>query len=170
MEDLKPEQHVLALKLKLTDTPTLAKLYLVVQDPTVMVISVLIESRLSSVAEMYKETLVHILKRVENVFNQKQYVNGSGKLEYYLYEKLSSLNQPEFNQNDESDNEDEFYKSMIKTIYSMSFRDLNLLIKPQLNADSDLTFYDDLYSKLEAWQSAVSLISHFIMSEYALQF
>ncbi len=48
----------------------------------------IIETRLQSTCDMYKEDLKHCLKRVSNILESGFYVNGNGEIENYISESI----------------------------------------------------------------------------------
>jgi hypothetical protein len=149
------------------------------QDDQSSDITVLIECKYPSTSEMHKEKLVHILKRLEGILKNKCYVLGSGHIENYLYNKLTVCELDMKLDNgalyDHVDAEEtSIYVSLIKKIFSNTFRDMFLMTENNSGSKFDNLenkfFYDDLESKLEAWRLGCFINKCFIQSDFSINF
>lgn len=133
----------------------------------------MIETRLKNSCSMYSEYLRHCLKRMHNIFESGQYLNGNGKIEEFLAENImeklvfKSESQCDVNQ------DDEIYFSLAKEAFSMAFRDMKTYISRNDLSNEDLVFkqeltFDDFQSKIEAWRLACMINRYFLISDMAI--
>lgn len=125
--------------------------------------TILIETRLQSTSDLYKEYLNHCLKRVHNILTSSQYILGNGNVEKYLFEEIT--NKIACGPNDTS--HDGVYFDIVKDVFTNTFRDFSLIVSN--NSSSLAQTYDDLESKLEAWRTACLINRFFLNTDLAIK-
>ena len=120
------------------------------------VLTVIVETRLSHMNELYKESLRHCMKRVDNILKSGIYLHGNGDLEEFL--ATSIMNNVKYP--NEIDGDEWIYYDVVKEAFCSSFREFGSLTSAN---DSSPLCYDDFESKTAGWRTAV-LINNFLLN------
>ena len=121
-----------------------------------IVLTVIVETRLGHMKELYKESLRHCMKRVDNILKSGIYLHGNSDLEKFLATNImNNVKCP-----NEINSDEWIYYDLVKEAFCSSFREFGSLI---LANDSSPLCYDDFESKTEAWRTAC-LINKFLLN------
>lgn len=130
--------------------------------------TVLFETKLYSLANMYKEYLRHCLKRLHNILKTSCYLNGSGVVEKYVAENLKN-NQNKMQQ--DKDQDEILYYDLITEVYVKTFREYYTLVTyNNENNTSNINCVDDCFSKFEAWKASCMINETFLNSDISLTY
>ncbi len=143
--------------------------------------TIMLETRLKAASSMHKETLFHNLKRLENVFNKGFYVQGEGHLERYLFKELSQTTDFKNDEEELSDFEDDensidkeekvLYINLIRNIFASVFKDMFEITSRNKNEkDSDNIYYDDLFTKLEAFRLGCFICKCLLQADFSIKY
>lgn len=125
--------------------------------------SILLKSRIQNTAHMHLEYLNHCLKRLSNILNSRQYLNGTGaEIEKSLSDsikKISTLN---------SDEEKEIYLELSKDLVANAFADFYLIVNANNENDQNVKYFDDFQSKSEAWRLSFYICCIFLNSDCSI--
>ena len=181
IDDFELGKHVLKINSRLLNIHNncgLTNNYLLIEcGPSYFLFSIMIEAKLQSTFEMYKEALLHIIKRIENILKYKTFIRGN--IEHYLCSKIieAELDIEKSvlgcEDKDSADKEEaKIYISLAKIILSNAFRDMELMRKKNFadQSNDELINFDDYYSKIEAWRLACSLNIFFLQTDFYLSF
>ncbi len=131
----------------------------------------IIETRLQSTCDMYKEDLKHCLKRVSNILESGFYVNGNGEIENYISESIMQKLNCSYREED-----GQIYYNLTKEAFRMAFRNFYLLILKNdlstnnsvFNKNTSSRTVDDFQSKIEAWKLACAMNRYFLNCDKAI--
>ncbi len=118
---------------------------------------------------MYKEDILHCLKRVDNILQSQVYLSGNGEVENLLAENITNVIY-----NNELNEDDTIYFDLVKEAYSLAFRDFAYLIKNNDmvvgNNIYEITSktFDDFQSKIEAWRMACKINMFFLNCDMSI--
>lgn len=114
---------------------------------------------------MYKEDILHCLRRVSNTIQSQVYLNGNGEVEAFLAENIMTR----LVRTDLSE-DDTVYFCVVKEAFSLAFRDLAYFIRSNdqsiesnLSQIANSKTFDDFQSKVEAWRTTC-LINKFFLN------
>lgn len=145
---------------KLTSSDFFSLKYIVVkpvENIDNQTISLLFKSRLECLTKMYEDDLEHCVKRIENVINNRVFIEGSAKAEEFLSTSImcQKLKLKDFI--DTGDNDIDIYYELVKSALYNGFMDFVKLVNHQ-KQDETRIYYDDFSEKTRVWDTAVRTV------------